>query len=151
MKTFRSITALCMLLLAALASAPSSADVLVLRSDSNHLDAGSSLKSGALLQVRKGRTVLLLQADGTTLALRGPIVFFVPETQVSDQSVLQAFAAMFKARADNVRLGGVRNGTVVCAEAVNESGWKDIADEWNTGCRRAALDRLSVQLNKLPL
>lgn len=134
------------MLLAALASTPSSADVLVLRSDSNRLDAGSSVKSGSLLRVKKGGVVLLLQADGTTLVLRGPTTFIVPETQISDQSVLQAFTAMFKARADNVRLGGVRDGAPICAETISEGGWKDIADDWNAGCREAALNGLSVQL-----
>lgn len=147
MKIFRSITALCMLLLAALASTPSSADVLVLRSDSDRLEAGSSVKSGSLLRIRTGRTLLLLQADGTTVDLRGPTTFIVPETQISDQSVLRAFTAMFKARADSVRLGGVRNGSPHCAEKTDDGSWKDIADDWNVGCRQAALDHLSAQLN----
>lgn len=147
MKRFRPIVALSMLVLAVLASAPALADVLVLRSDTPRLAAGNNLKAGSLLRVQKGRSVLLLQADGTTLALRGPTIFFIPEKQDADQSVIQAFAAMFKARSDTVRLGGVRGeNPVMCAGNASEESWKDIADHWNAGCREAALRRLSVQL-----
>jgi hypothetical protein len=147
MKIFRPVASLCMMLIATLASADALADVLVLRSDAAHLTAGSSLKAGSLLRVKKGRAVLLLQADGTTLELRGPATFIIPEKQDADQSLIQAFTAMFKARADTVRLGGVRDGnTVVCVEEVSQESWKGIADNWNAGCREAALSHLSAQL-----
>ncbi len=136
-----------MMLMLTLASTSASADVLVLRSDTSRLNAGSNVKAGSLLRVQKGRAVLLLQSDGSTLALRGPTSFTVPETQEADQSVINAFIAMFKVRADTVRLGGVRDGTPIkCDKAMGEDSWKDIASDWNAGCQETALNRLSDQL-----
>lgn len=129
-----------------LASAPALADVLVLQSSASAGTAGIIIRSGAKLEVPVGARMVLLHADGHTQVVLGPTHFLAPAAANGDTSLLDAYTAMFRTRADPLRLGGVRADTVTACRSVDANPWVAIAEVWDMGCHSQAIARLDATL-----
>ena len=98
-----------------------------------------------LLRLSDGVLIELLLPNGQTQQLRGPLRARYAATAPPAPSMISAFVAMFKARASNERLGGVRNSDAQCVSD-SRNDWATIATGWNAGCRREALAQLDARL-----
>ena len=143
----RTSPAVMALLVAAapLMSTPALADAIVLRSATPNLPAGTIVRDGQMLRLNDGHAIELLLPNGQTLQLKGPLRERYAAIALPAPSMLAAFVAMFRARASNERLGGVRNGEVRCASE-SRRDWNAIATDWNAGCRQEALAQLDERL-----
>ena len=128
-----------------LMSTPALADAIVLRSGAPGIPAGMIVREGQMLRLSDGHNVELLLPNGQTRQLNGPLRERYAAGTQPVPSMIGAFVAMFKARASNERLGGVRNGDLRCAANVPHD-WNAIASEWNAGCRQEALAMLNMRL-----
>ena len=145
---FLRVTPLMSVLLVAatlMMSTPALADAIVLRSEAPNIPEGTIVRNGKMLQLSDGRLLVLLLPNGQTLQLKGPLRQRYVATIPPAPSMIGAFAAMFKARASNERLGGVRNGDPQCISDTAHD-WNAIATEWNAGCRQEALAQLDARL-----
>ena len=126
-------------------STPALADAIVLRSAVPSLPAGTVVRDGQMLRLSDGVFIELLLPSGETQRLQGPMRERYVTSAPPAPSMIGAFVAMFKARASNERLGGVRNSDLRC---VSESrrDWNAIATDWNAGCRREALAQFDERL-----
>jgi hypothetical protein len=129
-----------------LASTPALADVLVLQSSTTAGTAGTIIRSGAKLEVPVGARMVILHADGHTQDVVGPTHYSAPIAANGDTSLLAAYTAMFRTRADPLRLGGVRADTVAACLSVDANPWIAIAETWDMGCHSQALARLDATL-----
>lgn len=126
-------------------STPALADAIVLRSAVPNLPAGTIVRDGQMLRLSDGLLVELLLPNGQTLRLKGPLRERYSATVPLAPSMIGAFVAMFKVRASNERLGGVRNSDLRCASG-SQRDWNAIATDWNAGCRHEALAQLDERL-----
>ena len=126
-------------------STPALADAIILRSAVTSLPAGTIVRNGQMLRLPDGASVMLLLPNGQTRQLTGPLRERYAAIIPPAPSITGAFVAMFKARASNERLGGVRNGESRCASN-GPQDWSAIAAEWNAGCRQEALAQLDARL-----
>ena len=126
-------------------STPALADAIVLRSAVSGLPAGTIVRDGQMLRLSDGVLIELLLPNGQTQQLRGPLRARYAATAPPAPSMISAFVAMFKARASNERLGGVRNSDAQCVSD-SRNDWATIATGWNAGCRREALAQLDARL-----
>jgi hypothetical protein len=126
-------------------STPALADAVILRSAVTSLPVGTIVRNGQMLRVPDGGSVMLLLPNGQTRQLTGPLRERYAAIIPPAPSITGAFVAMFKARASNERLGGVRNGDPRCASN-GPQDWNTIATEWNAGCRQEALEQLDARL-----
>lgn len=127
-------------------STPALADAIILRSAVKHLPPGTVVRNGQLLRLPNGGSIVLLFPNGQTRQLTGPLRERYAATAPPAPSITGAFIAMFRARASNERLGGVRNGEPRCA-SIAAQDWIAIATEWNAGCRQEALTMLDTRLS----
>lgn len=130
----------------ALIGPPALADVMVLQSSGDANAAGVILRSGEALYVPAGDRLRVLNADGMSQLVVGPVRYLSPATVTADPSVLNAFAAMFRTRKDPLRLGGVRADSVASCRSVDPNPWIAIAKVWDEGCHREALAQLEAAL-----
>ena len=121
-----------------------SADVLVLQSSAGA--SGAIIRSGAAISIPAGNRLVLLDPDGQTQVLVGPLRYVSPVAAASDVSLLDAYSAMFRTRKDPLRLGGVRAGSVASCRGNSTNSWVAIAETWNMGCHREALGQLEAAL-----
>ena len=128
-----------------LMSTPALADAIVLRSGAPGLPAGTIVREGQMLRLPDGHKVELLLPNGQTRQLNGPLRERHAAGTQPAPSMIGAFVAMFRVRASNDRLGGVRNGDPRCKSNVPQD-WNAIASEWNAGCRQEALAMLNTRL-----
>ncbi len=128
-----------------LMSTPALADAIVLRSAAPGIPAGTTVREGQMLRLSAGHKVELLLPNGQTRQLIGPLRERYAATTQPAPSMIGAFVAMFKVRASNERLGGVRNGDLRCTSNIPKD-WNAIATEWNAGCRQEALAILNARL-----
>lgn len=126
-------------------STPAFADAIVLRSGVASLPAGTVVQNNQMLRLPDGGWVMLLLPNGQTRRISGPLHERYAATISPEPSLMDAFVAMFKARASNERLGGVRSGDPRCTSNVPQD-WNAIAFEWNAGCRQEALAQLDIRL-----
>lgn len=145
---FLRVTPLMSVLLAAatlMMSSPARADAFVLRSASRSIPAGTIVRDGQMLRLPDGGSLVLLLPNGQTRQLSGPLRERYAAAVPPAPSMIGAFVAMFKVRASNERLGGVRNSDSSCASEKLDD-WNAIAIGWNAGCRQEALAQLDARL-----
>ncbi len=138
------------MLIAVTLSTEAIASAVVLRSNARAYPPGRVIETGAEIRLRSQQSIELLSHGGEVMPFSGPLRQRLNDAQQPDSSVWNAFGAMFRARKEQVRLGGVRGQGVEvgerCAAPPQADNWRDIAADWDAGCKDRALDRLEARL-----